>query len=73
MASIAFASRVEHSGLSMSRIVSIARVLPNRLQRWIFERRTRFTLGALSDRQLEDIGLIRGDIDRMSFGNTRKH
>ncbi len=72
MASIAFASRVEHSGLSMSRIVSIAQRLPNRLRSWNFERRTRASLGRLSDRQLDDIGLSRGDVDYLTFGDAGK-
>ena len=33
---------------------------------WIETRRTREALSALTDRELDDIGLARGDIDRIA-------
>ncbi|MGD1881754.1 MAG: DUF1127 domain-containing protein [Paracoccaceae bacterium] len=38
------------------------------LRAWNDARLTRNALSALSDRELEDIGLIRGDIDDVAFG-----
>lgn len=40
--------------------------------RWMRGRKTRNVLSKFSDRQLHDIGLIRGDIDRMSFEDSPK-
>jgi uncharacterized protein YjiS (DUF1127 family) len=37
---------------------------------WNDARNTRKSLGALSDRELEDIGLVRGDIDAVAERRT---
>jgi uncharacterized protein YjiS (DUF1127 family) len=37
------------------------------ISKWIETRRTRIALSRLSDRELADIGLTRGDIDRVDF------
>jgi uncharacterized protein YjiS (DUF1127 family) len=37
---------------------------------WNDARMTRNALSTLSDRELEDIGLVRGDIDRVAEGRT---
>ncbi|MCZ7676934.1 MAG: DUF1127 domain-containing protein [Roseovarius sp.] len=39
----------------------------SRLGEWREVRQTRKVLSNLSDRELDDIGLTRGDIDRLSF------
>ena len=38
--------------------------------RWNHERQTRNSLSSLTDRQLQDIGLVRGDIDDIAL-NTK--
>ncbi len=38
---------------------------------WNDARVTRNALAGLSDRELEDIGLVRGDIDQVADGNYR--
>lgn len=38
---------------------------------WNDARVTRDTLSGLSDRELDDIGLVRGDIDRIANGANR--
>lgn len=37
---------------------------------WNDARQTRQTLGRLTDRQLEDIGLLRGDIEDVATGSS---
>lgn len=44
----------------------------NSFLRWMRGRKTHNVLSKFSDRQLHDIGLIRGDIDRMSFEDNLK-
>ncbi|RMD91832.1 MAG: DUF1127 domain-containing protein [Alphaproteobacteria bacterium] len=41
------------------------------LREWNDTRVTRKALGRLSDRELEDIGLTRGDIDRLAEAHAR--
>ncbi|MCY3879920.1 MAG: DUF1127 domain-containing protein [Rhodobacteraceae bacterium] len=43
----------------------------NRLIRWHTARKTRDALLSLTDSQLSDIGLNRGDVDKLAFGDTR--
>ena len=42
------------------------------LMTWNTERSTRNALSALSDRELDDIGLSRGDIDAVARGRARR-
>ena len=39
------------------------------IARWNLGRQTRNVLSTLTDRQLHDIGLVRGDIDELAFGH----
>ena len=39
----------------------------SRIANWLETRRTRKALSQLSDRELDDIGLTRGDIDRLKI------
>lgn len=48
-----------------SRVINAFSVAINALLRWQDVRATRIALSRLSDRELEDIGLTRGDIDRV--------
>ncbi|MGF1501160.1 MAG: DUF1127 domain-containing protein [Paracoccaceae bacterium] len=52
------------SSLLMHRIVSTGHEFLGRISRWSETRRTVAVLRDLSPRQLEDIGLLPGDIDR---------
>jgi uncharacterized protein YjiS (DUF1127 family) len=55
------------SGLSMNILSSaIAAVVS-----WNDERATRKSLGALTNRELDDIGLVRGDIDYIARSASR--
>lgn len=63
MALIAFDSRIEGTGLSIHRTVSSLLALPKMLYQWNLGRQTRNALHKLSDKELDDIGLERGDID----------
>lgn len=44
----------------------------NIVSEWNDRRVTRSALGSLSDRELDDIGLVRGDIDDISAGTYRR-
>jgi uncharacterized protein YjiS (DUF1127 family) len=48
-------------GAALSRLVA-------RYQAWTDARITRKALNALSDRELDDLGLVRGDIDDIATG-----
>ena len=47
-------------------VIAFARAVVGQVTDWNDARKTRKALSALSDRELEDIGLIRGDIDRVA-------
>lgn len=51
------------------RIGSVFAALIGTLTAWNDARVTRNALSGLSDRELDDIGLVRGDIDRVAEGN----
>ncbi len=55
-------------GLSLTALVAR---LADTLQGWNDARVTRKSLARLSDRELEDIGLCRGDIDRIAVNGAR--
>ena len=71
MALIAFDSRIEGTGLSIQRTVSTLLALPKMLYQWNLGRQTRNALHQLSDKELDDIGLERGDIDIIAHGAMR--
>ena len=50
------------------RIGSFLAMIAETLTAWNDARVTRNTLGTLTDRELEDIGLVRGDIDLVAQG-----
>lgn len=43
-----------------------------RIAAWSDARVTRKALNALSDRELDDLGLVRGDIDTIAAGSYRR-
>ncbi|MBZ0122893.1 MAG: DUF1127 domain-containing protein [Roseovarius sp.] len=59
--------------MDIARTASPARVsggvfsIFSRLVAWYEAYRTRKVLSALSDRELDDIGLTRGDVERLNF------
>ncbi len=57
------------SVIAVSRIASFVTGLFGSVVAWNDARVTRNALASLSDRELEDIGLIRGDIDLVSNGD----
>ncbi|MCC1493969.1 DUF1127 domain-containing protein [Cognatishimia sp. F0-27] len=52
---------------SSSRIASVFLSAFSAVAAWNDERLTRKSLSKLSDRELDDIGLVRGDIDSISM------
>ena len=72
MASIAFDSRITGSAPTVRSILSSLKALPRMVHQWEMERQTRNALSGLSDKQLDDIGLVRGDIDTLTNGSLRK-
>ncbi len=72
MASFAFDSRIAGSAPSIRSILSKLLALPRMVHQWKLSRETSNTLHRLSDKQLDDIGLVRGNIDALSFGQPRK-
>ena len=60
------ATGTSHSTASGASFGGIRAAL-NALKNWNDSRLTRNSLAALSDRELDDIGLGRGDIERVSF------
>lgn len=68
MAHISESHAVPFGALTVHRIVTAVASVTAAFQRW---NRTRLTVAALrrlSDRQLDDIGLTRADIEKMSDG-----
>ena len=53
--------------VSAYRVVSFFESYVESFKNWNIQRRTAKALASLSDRELEDIGLVRGDIDRMFY------
>lgn len=72
MASIAFDSRITGSAPTVRSILSGLMALPRMVHQWEMERQTRNALKRLSNKQLDDIGLVRGDIDTLTYGSLRK-
>lgn len=59
--------------MSFGRRVKTAFItLSDTLTLWADARRTRKTLHALSDRELDDIGLARGDIERVAVHQLKR-
>lgn len=56
-----------------SQAVSFVKSTVSSVILWEQNRRTRNTLSKLSDHELEDIGLTRGDIDELAFKIARGH
>lgn len=71
MASIAFDSRITGSAPTVHSILSGLKALPRMVRQWEMKRQTRNALNGLSDKQLDDIGLVRGDIDTLTHGSPR--
>ena len=63
MAAIAFRTTTAKSGFSLSSLVGA-------IAAWNDERMTRNSLNKLSARELEDIGLARGDIEAIAKGGS---
>ena len=55
-----------HAGYLSSRIIYLAVQAVSDLVDWVETRRTTRLLSQLSDRELQDVGLIRADIDRVA-------
>ena len=56
----------------LSRLVTYITDLAHSFEVWNSTRKTRIELSKLSDRELEDIGLIRGDIATFSAVSARR-
>lgn len=54
----------------VGRIAALGSIIANAFAAWNDARATRNALTALSDRELEDIGMSRADIDAVIAGNT---
>lgn len=68
MAAIDFSRTAFGSASVANRFGSVVTALFAALAAWNDARLTRNSLSALSDRELEDIGLIRGDIEGVATG-----
>lgn len=55
--------------ISTYRFIQFVSSIAEAVTNWNDARVTRNALGALSDRELDDIGLCRGDIDHLGSGN----
>lgn len=62
MAAIDFRTTTRKSGFTLSALIGT-------LVAWNDARLTRKSLSALSARELDDIGLVRGDIEAIASGN----
>ena len=72
MAGVAFTSAAAQSAVFTFH-TAVIKVHPLRsFVRWNQGRQTRNALSALTDRQLQDIGMVRGDIDELAFANPGK-
>ena len=60
-----------HRTESLAKVASILSVLVGRIAAWNDARVTRQALEALSDRELDDLGLTRGDIEGIASGSYR--
>ena len=65
MASIAFGARAQAADNIATRISTFSQTVVRRIGNWNRCRITRRELHVLSDRELNDIGLLRGDIDNL--------
>ena len=66
MAAIDFSRTALGTATVANRAVSFISALVGSVVAWNDARNTRNALSALSDRELEDIGLVRGDIDNVA-------
>ena len=66
MAALPATQTAPFGAITLYRAVSALESLVTPLVRWNAARRTEKVLSGLSDRQLNDIGLVRGDIARIS-------
>jgi len=53
--------------ISTYRFVSVLERAVTAVQTWTMQHKTAKALNALSDYQLDDIGLTRGDVERMTY------
>ena len=65
MAVFEYSRSVSEGASIFNRVSSFAYHLASRVIAWNDARMTRRALSRLSDRQLEDIGLTRGDVNRL--------
>ncbi len=72
MASIAFASRMGEAGFSFSNVFAGLLAAPKAVVQWNRSRLARNALYMLSDKQLDDIGIARGDIASLTFGALKR-
>lgn len=68
MAHIATTPDLPLGAVTVHRAVAFVSNVSARIREWNERRRTVVVLSRLSDAQLDDIGLTRGDIDRMAYG-----
>ena len=67
MAALEF-TRPSATGLSVGgRIIATTHSMVEGVSRWRNAQKTRLVLSKLSNRELEDIGLVRGDIEGISW------
>ena len=66
MTSIAYGAQAQAANTAINRITAVVRVIVTRLIDWHRARKTRNALHNLSDRELDDIGFSRGDIDHLA-------
>lgn len=71
MAAIATAPVSASVDVFESRVARILNSAMNPVLSWNRKRKTRNVLARLSDHELDDIGLTRGDIDTMAFSLAR--
>ncbi|MCP5087104.1 MAG: DUF1127 domain-containing protein [Rhodobacteraceae bacterium] len=65
MALVNYTRPAPFGAITTFNLTNRAEAFLNVLVEWNAKRKTRSALSALSDHELEDIGLIRGDLDRL--------
>ena len=71
MAATAFEFSAPRSRNAVHFVVGALMEIPKVILAWHHGRKTREALYGLSDAQLDDIGISRGDIDEMAFSQAR--
>lgn len=66
MTTIAYGAQAQAANTAINRISAVVRGVSTRLTDWHRARKTRNALHQLSDRELDDIGVSRGDIDHLA-------